>query len=377
MYYDEGMVGNHWGSAASGLLLTTGDRILLLLRSEDVQDPGFWGIPGGAIPVDQRGDRKDALQSAVDETREETGLQLPPGSEVVGETIFRDGSFSFTTYLVRVPASLSRARVRLNWENDDFGWFTQGEVEELIAAGDLHHGVVYTLRQMLPFLAGSPARAAVRRSVARPARPRAGVARKRGPAAYNRLWTSLQDALGEISIRTGQKHFRVIDHAADVGRWARKNGLKLLGMGAFRVVLGLPEGALKLDLATQDVPWSKEYIWIARRKQVPTKMNNFEARAWRLAPRAAKAHLVPVLASDPQGRWLLSEVTQPSTREPTRDDLRRLSPVAVSIGMPEKQIKRGNLDVKGRLLDYGWNPGFSTSYRESAIRRGLRRLFKG
>lgn len=380
MFFDEGMVGKHWGSAASGLLLTTGERVLLLLRSEEVQDPGVWGIPGGAIPVAKGGARKDSYESALDETREEAGLVLPSDAKVLGETVFRDGSFTFTTYVVRVPRSMEQARLILNWENDDYGWFTAEEVDELREAGDLHHGLGFTLDRLSPFLGGSFARVAQRSTRSRPA-PRAGgrvrgAARpgRGGAALYNRLWTSLQDELGEISIRTRQRHFRVVDHAPEIARWARRNGVSMLGMGAFRVVLKVPGGALKLDLATQDVPWSKEYVWIAGGKQKPTKMNTYEARAWRRASPAARSHLVPVLASDPKGRWLLSEQTVPSSREPTRADRLRLEPVAAHIGMPEKQIKRGNLDVKGRLLDYGWNPSFSTTYRDSAIRRGLRGL---
>jgi len=49
---DEGWVGNHWGRAGAGVLFTTGTQILLLKRSSWVDQPGTWGIPGGAIPVD-------------------------------------------------------------------------------------------------------------------------------------------------------------------------------------------------------------------------------------------------------------------------------------------------------------------------------------
>lgn len=146
---DEGMVGEHWGSQGVGVLLTTGRRIFLMLRSDHVLDPGVWGVPGGAVRIDDQTGRAEALpQAAVNELSEESGIQLG-ASELqkmtVDQTVFQAKNFRYTTFIVRVPEELTHRKVSLNWESDDAQWMTQNEVEELLADGMLHHGVEFTL----------------------------------------------------------------------------------------------------------------------------------------------------------------------------------------------------------------------------------------
>ena len=144
-FVDEGMVGEDWGSSASGLLVTDGDRVLLLKRSPYVQDPGLWGIPGGAVPVDyDTGKRKDAKRSALDEAREEMG-GIPSGS-VVGKHVFRKPSgFTFTTFVWETdPDSLDRFAPRLNWEHTDWGLF---DLDDIKPSG-IHPGVIWVLKRM-------------------------------------------------------------------------------------------------------------------------------------------------------------------------------------------------------------------------------------
>jgi 8-oxo-dGTP pyrophosphatase MutT (NUDIX family) len=146
---DEGMVGGFWGSQGSGLLLTTGERVLLTLRSAAVLDPGTWGVPGGAVPVDHHtGEPADVLESAVTELYQETRLATTAARMKGGlraTTVFRPprSSLRFTTYVVGVMDDWPRRPIELDWENDEAGWFTPAELLDL----DLHHGVVFTLRQ--------------------------------------------------------------------------------------------------------------------------------------------------------------------------------------------------------------------------------------
>lgn len=144
-FVDEGMVGEDWGSSASGLLVTDGDRVLLLKRSPYVQDPGLWGIPGGAVPVDyDTGKRKDAKRSALDEAREEMG-GIPSGS-VGDKYVFRKPSgFTFTTFVWETdPDSLDRFTPRLNWEHTDWGLF---DLDDIKPSG-IHPGVIWVLKRM-------------------------------------------------------------------------------------------------------------------------------------------------------------------------------------------------------------------------------------
>ena len=144
---DDGMFAGRWGRAGSGLLLTTGTRVLLTLRSGEVLEPWTWGVPGGAIPVDAMGRPMDALRSAMKEAQEELG-RLPSMSPPIGLCVYREDRFSYTTFVVSVPESATRTRFRLNWENDAAGWFGRDELADL----ELHFGTEYALDELGPVL---------------------------------------------------------------------------------------------------------------------------------------------------------------------------------------------------------------------------------
>lgn len=131
---DEGF----WGNSASGILYTTGEKMLLLERSARVEDPHVWGVPGGAIPENYRGEPMDAYRSALNESSEEMGTS--PRGRVVGKYVFRSGSFTFTTFIVQIDAEFTN--IRLNWENDAWDWYGQDD----LAGIDLHPGVAEVLR---------------------------------------------------------------------------------------------------------------------------------------------------------------------------------------------------------------------------------------
>jgi len=134
-YEDVGMTEEgFWGNSASGILFTTGEKALLLLRSGAVLDPHVWGIPGGAIPEDWSGSPMNALESAKKETREEVGTL--PSFQVIDKYVFRSpGGFTFTTFIAQVDDEFTN--IRLNWENDDWEWATQEEAARM----RLHPGV--------------------------------------------------------------------------------------------------------------------------------------------------------------------------------------------------------------------------------------------
>jgi septum formation protein len=131
----------HWCNQASGVLLTTGERILLLLRSEKVTEGGTWGIPGGAIE-----DGEDPFESALRESEEEMELAID-SYKVLDQIIFQDDEdgFKYTTYILKIPEELTEKEIILNWENDDYNWVDQDWIEN--NAHKLHSGVMYILEK--------------------------------------------------------------------------------------------------------------------------------------------------------------------------------------------------------------------------------------
>lgn len=147
---DEGFVGDFWGSAGAGLLFTTGAKILLLLRSESVEQPHTWGLAGGAVRRDSdTGQQQDARTAAIHEAEEEMGA-LPPFS-IYDQYMFRSGSFTYTTFIAHVdPAVENTWTPELNWENDDYGWFALDELPN-----NLHFGIEAILEHKNLFTAAN------------------------------------------------------------------------------------------------------------------------------------------------------------------------------------------------------------------------------
>jgi len=141
-FEDEGWVGEYWGRAGAGILFTTGAKILLLKRSPYVDQPGDWGIPGGALPVDSSGKPMNPLKGALKEVKEEVGTV--PGHRIEDRFVYRDGQFRFTTFIAKVTEEFTP---RLNWENSDSEWVTEDELR----GKKLHFGVKALLKSKNPF----------------------------------------------------------------------------------------------------------------------------------------------------------------------------------------------------------------------------------
>lgn len=160
-----------WGKAGSGMLVVCEEdhTVLLLLRSRHVEQPGTWGIPGGAVHVDEsdegfydseqdenedfededdqesqsksQGYTPDQTRaSAEKESMEEMG-SLPQISQELGTTLFQSGTFTYTTYVIGITAK-EKARwtptIRLNWENIKAQWFPLDKLPP-----GLHFGVTH------------------------------------------------------------------------------------------------------------------------------------------------------------------------------------------------------------------------------------------
>jgi 8-oxo-dGTP pyrophosphatase MutT (NUDIX family) len=104
-----------WGSRGAGIMPicpTTGN-ILLVLRGPQVNEPGTWGIPGGAI------DGNESFGSAAKRELQEE-LSYSGQVEIHPAFQFQKGTFTFQNFFGVVPEEFE---VQLDWENEDHGWF--------------------------------------------------------------------------------------------------------------------------------------------------------------------------------------------------------------------------------------------------------------
>ena len=150
--------GGHWGRAGAGVLLTTGQRVLVLLRSNEVTEPGTWNLAGGAVDPGE-----DPLTAGLRELEEETGLEIEPDdARVVGSTVWQSpgSSFRYTTSVVRVPERMAKRRVRLNWENDEALWVDAAWLES--HRSELHPGLRAVLPELMRLAFGVGSRAVAR-----------------------------------------------------------------------------------------------------------------------------------------------------------------------------------------------------------------------
>ncbi len=143
---DEGGVGRFWGSAASGVLFRAMEsgRILLLKRSAETAQGGTWGIPGGAIPVDDvTGERMDSWQSARKEAEEESGWA--GGAAPKRKHTWHDpagSAFTYTTFEVMVLLEFEPDLS--DGEHTEARWVTLDQAESL----NLHPGIIWLLPRL-------------------------------------------------------------------------------------------------------------------------------------------------------------------------------------------------------------------------------------
>jgi 8-oxo-dGTP pyrophosphatase MutT (NUDIX family) len=105
-------------------------RHLLLHRSRSVEQPGTWGIAGGAIDSDEL-----PVQAVEREMLEELGVKVKHDKPVLIH-IFKDSksSFQYYNYLVTVKEEFVP---KLNWESQGYAWVTLADMTKL----NLHFGV--------------------------------------------------------------------------------------------------------------------------------------------------------------------------------------------------------------------------------------------
>jgi len=126
-----------WGKSGSGILLVSieDQTALLLKRSNNVQEPGTWGIPGGAV-----GEGEGRLESAMRESIEELG-SLPRLEDHIDTITYNKGDFTYETFVYNVSLEEKNKwtpTIKLNWENDEYRWFPFNSLPT-----NLHFGIQY------------------------------------------------------------------------------------------------------------------------------------------------------------------------------------------------------------------------------------------
>ena len=136
-----------WGDAGSGVLVVARDtqRILLGLRSEDVNEPNTWGNFGGAIGVTDFGEPEEALppeENALKEMAEEIGYT--GAIEMIPSFTYRSPEFTYYNFIGVVDRESDVPLNQFNWEVSELRWFT---LDEVMALSNLHFGVSALMRQ--------------------------------------------------------------------------------------------------------------------------------------------------------------------------------------------------------------------------------------
>ena len=129
---------------------------------------------------------------------------------------------------------------------------------------------------------------------------------------------------------------------AQMRRWAKKHGLTYVGEGESRAVF-----------ARSTDPVVIKFVFSSYGQEG----NQNEARAWREANANVRKHLVPIIAADPEGRWLVMERVKlmRATQYAEKDALARLQ------GCGFLDFGRPNFSSDGRMLDYGQHLWFRWS----------------
>jgi len=107
--------GQFWGSRGAGIMpvCPSSGKVLLVLRSSQVNEPRTWGIPGGAIDSDESYEN-----AARRELEEELGFFSHV--EIKPAFMFEKGPFKFQNFFGIVDEEFEAI---LDWENEDYAWF--------------------------------------------------------------------------------------------------------------------------------------------------------------------------------------------------------------------------------------------------------------
>jgi len=143
----------YWGTKASGIMFICleDETILLLKRSNYVEQPNTWGITGGAVNEgffktnhkEQDPSNSIFLESARRETQEELG-NVPETNLLIHISTYKDKDFTYKTFIYGLGLKEKNSfDIKLNHEHSEYKWFKFDELPK-----NLHFGVKYTLKEL-------------------------------------------------------------------------------------------------------------------------------------------------------------------------------------------------------------------------------------
>lgn len=132
-----------WGKQAAGvyIICPKTKRILLTLRSSRVLEPNTWGIPGGALNINDFGIEEYHDDTPILAVKREVMEEVGYGGEINirPSILFSEENFKFHNFIGTVPDEFKAV---LNWENSDAKWLT---IDELLKISPKHFGVSWFL----------------------------------------------------------------------------------------------------------------------------------------------------------------------------------------------------------------------------------------
>ena len=122
-----------WGLTVRGICEHDGKFLLLKVRSKSAHDAGKWEIPGGKVKKCEFFD--NALKR---EYLDETGLEIDIVS--LYNVVRNDYTACKTSEEVKsiqliMKVTCESEDVKISEEHDEFGWFSQAEVDAMIDEG--------------------------------------------------------------------------------------------------------------------------------------------------------------------------------------------------------------------------------------------------
>ena len=140
---------SHWGNVAAGIIPFDKDdcQVLLQHRSQSVNEPGTWGIIGGAVSKNAslygHGEQFEGIgvgedkikDAAIDEFKEEAGF-CKPVKKMAKVALFenKNKTFQYHTYAVEIDEKIDPPTLHDDpykyWESEGYKWV---ELNDLVS----------------------------------------------------------------------------------------------------------------------------------------------------------------------------------------------------------------------------------------------------